>query len=168
MIEQLHASKGTAMNYDIDNSAAERIPWLRTRKIRNCVPAMVFAVGLIAGMPPMGGTTEAGQSMEQTNFHQLEGRWVRADVGCILDLQYITGDGRIRAAYFNPRRINITRAELRMRSNGTIRLFVELRDAGYPGCTYDLLYNPKTDSFVGTYFHATRKQTFDVAFVREK
>ncbi len=156
------------MSNDI-SGAAERIPSFRNQRTRFLIPALVLALCFIAGiLPPMWVPAAAAPPSERTDFHHLEGRWVRADVGCILDLQYITGDGRIRAAYFNPRRINITRAELRIRSNGTIRLFIELRDAGYPGCTYELLYNPKTDSFVGTYFHAARKQTFDVAFVRKK
>ncbi len=157
------------MNKEVCDSAVDRIPWYRSRRARVLIPVTALTLCFIAGTtPPMAGTTKTSQSSEQTDFHHLEGRWVRPDSGYILDLQHISGDGRVWAAYFNPRRINIARADLRVRSNGTIRLFIELRDTNYPGCTYDLLYNPTTDSFTGTYFHAARKQTYEVEFVRKK
>ncbi len=156
------------MTNDIGNSAA-RIPFFLSKKMRFLIPVLALALCFIAGTtPPMAETAKAEPSSGQTDFHHLEGRWVRPDGGYILDLRHISGDGRVWASYFNPRRINIAHADLRVRSNGTIRLFVELRDTNHSGSTYDLLYNPKTDSFTGTYFHAARKQTYQVEFVRKK
>jgi hypothetical protein len=45
---------------------------------------------------------------------------------------------------------------------------VELRDANYPGCTYNLKYDPQTDQLFGQYFQAALQETFDVTFARVK
>ncbi len=157
------------MSNDIGNSATERMPWFSSGRIRFLMHILVFALSIVAAVLMAGAAAlKAGHSSEQTDFHHLEGRWVRPDGGYILDLRYISGDGKVRAAYFNPRRINVSRAELRLRNDGTIRLFVELRDVNYPVSTYDLFYNPKSDRFVGTCFQAARKLTRDVEFVRVK
>ncbi len=48
------------------------------------------------------------------------------------------------------------------------RLFLELRGAGYPGSTYELLHDPRGDFLAGVYFQAALGQSFDVVFVRKK
>jgi len=48
------------------------------------------------------------------------------------------------------------------------RLFIELRDAGYPGSTYELIHDPRSDLLSGVYFQAAMGQRFDVVFVRKK
>ena len=45
-------------------------------------------------------------------------------------------------------------------------VFIELRDANYPGCTYALSYNPANDQLVGIYFQAAMQQEFEVIFER--
>jgi hypothetical protein len=159
------------MNNNTGHSAAARIPCFRNRRTRILIPGLLIALSIVADtQSSMTGAipAEAGQAKGQTDIRYLEGRWVRPDGGYILDLMRIGGDGKVRAAYFNPRRINVARAELHYRDDGTIRLFIELRDVNYPGSTYNLLYDPKTDSFVGTYFQAVQKATYDVEFVRSK
>jgi hypothetical protein len=42
---------------------------------------------------------------------QLVGRWMRTDGGYILELSVPVQGGLIMAAYFNPRSINVSRAE---------------------------------------------------------
>jgi hypothetical protein len=153
------------------SSASARIPCFHDRRARILIPMLVFVLSIIAGiLPPMTGApaAEAGQSQEQTDVRRLEGRWVRPDGGYILDLRNIQINGRVQAAYFNPRRINVARAELRFRNDGTIGLFIELRDVNYPGSTYNLNYDPKSDRFIGSYFQAVQKVTYDVEFVRSK
>jgi hypothetical protein len=71
------------------------------------------------------------------------------------------------AAYFNPRPIKVYRAEAG-RKDGTITLYVELRDINYPGSKYNLVYDAKTDRLRGTYFQAVERQTFQIEFVRTK
>ena len=96
---------------------------------------------------------------------QLVGKWQRTDGGYILGLRNPTFDGRLTAAYFNPRSINVSRSGWVL-EDGNLLVFVELRDQGYPGSTYTLAYQPDTDRLVGSYFQAAVQQQFEVVFQR--
>jgi hypothetical protein len=98
-------------------------------------------------------------------FQKLIGRWVRPDGGYVIEIRKIGSGGKMEAAYFNPRPINVSQAEVVRKKEG-LEVFVELRDTGYPGSTYTLTYNPRQDMLTGIYFQATIGQTFDVLFVR--
>ena len=76
-------------------------------------------------------------------------------------------EGSVQASYFNPRPINVSRAEVG-RTDGSLTVFVELRDVNYPGSAYNLRYDPATDRLTGTYFQAVERQTYDIEFVRIK
>ena len=97
----------------------------------------------------------------------LVGRWLRPDGGYVLELSDPAPDGLLKAAYFNPRPINVSRAEWKVQGDH-LRAFVELRDVNYPGSTYTLTYRPATDRLVGIYFQAVLRQQFDVEFARTK
>ena len=122
-----------------------------------------FAVSSHAAAQNAGGSTKAALS----DFKRLEGKWQRPDGGYVLELKEIGKDGAVKAAYFNPRPINVARAELKRR-DGMLTLFVELRDINYPGSKYNLQYDPGLDRLIGTYFQAVEKQTYDIEFVRVK
>lgn len=129
---------------------------------------LVFA-GVVAtclAMPP-ALASDSPQSAGQLDEQRLVGRWVRPDGGYVLELKEVQPDGTLKAAYFNPRPINVSRAEIR-RSEGETTIFVELRDVNYPGSTYTLRYNPGTDRLAGTYFQAVHGQTYSVEFVRAR
>jgi hypothetical protein len=98
---------------------------------------------------------------------RLVGRWLRPDGGYILEIRHAQTDGRLEAAYLNPRPINVARAEWH-RKEGRLQVFVELRDVNYPGSTYTLDFLPEQDRLVGAYFQAVQQQTFEVEFVRQK
>lgn len=49
-----------------------------------------------------------------------------------------------------------------------IKVEVKLRDVGYPGSAYTLVYVPEKDVLLGSYFQAVSRQYFDVLFVRMK
>ena len=98
---------------------------------------------------------------------RLVGRWVRPDGGYILEIRSAQADGKLDAAYLNPRSIKVSRAEWR-REDGRLLVFVELRDVNYPGSTYNLRLVPDKDRLVGAYYQAVQKQTFDVEFARQK
>lgn len=98
-------------------------------------------------------------------FDRLRGRWLRADGGYVLEIRSVSPDGKVDAAYLNPRPIHVARAEA-LREGGVLALFVELRDVNYPGSTYRLAYDPGRDVLAGLYFQAFERQTFDVEFVR--
>jgi hypothetical protein len=97
----------------------------------------------------------------------LKGRWLRPDGGYIIQIRSIDGSGKIDAGYFNPRPINVSKAQATGES-GKIKVFIELRDTGYPGSSYTLTYDPEDDVLRGVYYQAVIKQSFDVYFTRMK
>jgi uncharacterized protein (DUF2147 family) len=99
-------------------------------------------------------------------FENLIGRWRRPDGGYIIAIRGIGADGRMDAAYLNPRSINVAQAKVSWKKNRQ-EVFIELRDTGYPGSTYTLDYNSSQDVLSGIYFQAALNQSFEVVFVRE-
>jgi len=134
--------------------------------------AVVTALGSAEyRVPGVSGHAEAGQpaasSPAQPDAQRLVGRWVRPDGGYILELREVAKEGSLKAAYFNPRPINVARA-VWSRKDGALTVFVELRDVNYPGSTYTLQYDPVSDRLKGTYFQAVEKQAFTIEFVRTR
>jgi len=103
----------------------------------------------------------------KAEFESLKGRWLRPDGGYVLEIGEIDAGGKMVARYFNPRPINVSRAEASL-DGATTQVFIELRDTNYPGSTYTLTYDPVSDQLKGTYFQAALQQSFDVVFVRMK
>jgi len=114
--------------------------------------------------------SETGESQSgptaAIEFHKLIGPWLRPDGGYVIDIRNISAGGMMEAAYFNPRPINVSRAEV-ARKKGSLEVFIELRDTGYPGSTYTLVYDPQQDVLSGIYYQATIGQSFEVIFVRK-
>ena len=104
---------------------------------------------------------------QESTTQRLIGNWVRTDGGYIIAVRSVDPEGRVDAAYFNPRPINVSRAEAAVKGK-TAKLFIELRDEGYPGSTYTLEYDSTNDALVGVYFQAVLQQSFNVIFVRLK
>jgi hypothetical protein len=119
--------------------------------------------GRQAGAPP--GVAPKAAETPKPAFEKLTGRWQRADGGYIIEVRSVEPGGRMNAAYFNPRPINVAKAEA-SQGGGAVSVFIELRDVNYPGSTYSLTYDPANDSLKGIYFQAAIKQTFDVYFIR--
>jgi hypothetical protein len=99
------------------------------------------------------------------DFSPLLGRWQRADGGYVIEVRNIQPDGRMDAGYFNPRPINVARARASVLGD-KIKIEVELRDKGYPGSAYTLIYAADKDALFGYYYHAPTRQNLDVVFVR--
>lgn len=142
--------------------------------MRRFFPVVALAMVCVPGaFLPTPGTTlvEAGQPTaqpsRQTDLERLAGRWVRLDGGYVLALGEVTKEGSVKASYFNPRSINVSRAEVR-RVSGALTVLVELRDVNYPGSTYALQYDPASDRLKGAYFQAVEKQTYVGEFARAK
>jgi hypothetical protein len=110
------------------------------------------------------GATAAAPAL---TFQSLKGRWLRQDGGYIIEIRDVDAAGKLNAAYFNPQPIKVSRAEA-SQDSGAIKVFIELRDVGYPGSTYTLTYEPASDQLKGAYFQAALRQTYDVVFVRLK
>lgn len=99
------------------------------------------------------------------DFKDLIGRWIRRDGGYVIEIRSIDAQGKMDAGYYNPRPINVSVAEV-SKDNNIVKVFVELRDAGYPGSTYSLAYIPSENMLIGVYYQAKLGQTFEVIFVK--
>jgi hypothetical protein len=115
--------------------------------------------------PPGPATASAPTGEAPAELRPLLGEWVRPDGGYVLSVRDIAEDGEATVAYLNPRPIHVQRARAGM-NDGTVELFVELRDRGYPGSTYTLAHDPGADQLEGIYFQATQRASYDVVFVR--
>jgi hypothetical protein len=111
--------------------------------------------------------TGAGGTVFAADFTPLIGRWQRTDGGYIIEVRSIEADGKMATGYFNPRPIHVSRAQVSTYKD-YLKVEVELRDRGYPGSTYTLIYDSDRDTLIGHYFHAASGQNFDVVFVRRR
>ena len=116
--------------------------------------------------PPAAKESVAAPEVK-AGFDSLKGRWLRPDGGYVIEIKAIDANGNMVAAYFNPRPINVSRAEASQEGAAT-KVFIELRDTNYPGATYTLTYDPQSDQLKGVYFQPALQQSFDVVFVRMK
>jgi len=143
---------------------------------------VILTVGVFAGMAVLishsrhtGAQSTAPPTAKEAvakpdsnkGFESLKGRWQRPDGGYVLDIKNVDANGKLAAGYFNPRPINVSRAEATL-DGTTIKLFIELRDVNYPGATYHLTFDPEKDQLRGVYFQPALQQKFDVFFVRMK
>jgi len=128
-----------------------------------------FAVALIIGICILSVSILfiIQRSKRMDDQHMIVGRWIRPDGGYIIHIIDVLPDGTLDAAYYNPRPIHVAKAEAAKGKDG-LEIFIELRDTGYPGATYELLYNPEKDTLIGLYYQPTVEQYFDVIFVRMK
>lgn len=131
--------------------------------------AVLFFVSLCFAIssPAWAQNENGNRDGALSDYQRLEGKWQRPDGGYILQLMEIGKDGTMKATYFNPRPINVFKAEWNRKKN-TINVFVELRDINYPGSKYNLQYDPKADRMKGTYYQAVHGKTYNIEFVRTK
>ena len=104
-------------------------------------------------------------SAPQSDFNDLIGRWIRKDGGYVIEIKSIDAKGKMDAGYYNPRPINVSVAEA-SKDNNIVKVFIELRDVGYPGSTYSLAYIPSENMLIGIYYQAKLGQTFEVIFIK--
>ena len=130
-----------------------------------------FAVFLFVWQSCSPALAGQEQDTQQSNGYslakELEGRWVRDEGGYSLVLQDIKADGSIKAFYLNPRSINVHEASWKFEDD-RLFLYVEMRDANYPGSYYTLMYRAANDTLWGSYYQAVQKQTHKVHFSRGK
>jgi hypothetical protein len=134
-------------------------------------PAPSAPAAVVATNPaPAPSTNAAGANppaTAPTEFAKLKGRWLRPDGGYVIEIKDILTGGKLSAAYFNPRSINVSQAEARKEA-GAVKVFIELRDENYPGATYKLTFDPEHDVLAGDYFQPLAGQTYQVQFERIK
>lgn len=120
-----------------------------------------FSILLILMWLAMTGIASAA------DLSALLGRWQRTDGGYVIEIRSVAPDGKMEAGYFNPRPINVEKAQA-FKDKDHIKVEMTLRDVGYPGSAYTLVYVPDKDVLLGYYYHAVSRQNFDVLFVRMK
>lgn len=147
------------------------------------IQALLISVALLICLPGCGSKpatieTPAAPSFVVTNapapvepvtneFAVLKGRWQRGDGDYLIEVRNADPGGKLDTGYFNPGPIKVSQAQA-SRRNDSLQIFVELRDVNYPGCTYKLTYDAKSDQLFGQYYQAAMQQTYDVAFGRVK
>lgn len=126
---------------------------------------LVIAIGVITYL--FYTSTPSIKENGTTEARILSGKWVRQDGGYTLHLEDIKHDGSLKAYYFNPKSINVGKANWEVVGKN-LSVFVKLQDVNYPGSKYTLIYIKDKDVLAGTYYQATSKQTFEVYFLREQ
>ncbi len=139
--------------------AAVLIPPAGCRKAEPAVPA--------APPPAAAAPTPTTAADSAAEPRRLVGRWQRSDSDYTIEVASAGADGSIEARYFNPQPIHVSRAAWKTDA-GRLLLFVELKDRGYPGNNYALVYDPGSDALVGEYRHLGLNETYEVAFSRLK
>ena len=116
-----------------------------------------------------GTVSEPVKPQAQKTFDRsiLVGDWIRTDAEYRIAISELRDDGTLKAGYFNPNAINVGKAGWSF-SEGTMKIYVELRDDNYPGSNYNLVYYPDKDLLAGKYFQAVEGVTYDVGFFRKK
>jgi hypothetical protein len=115
------------------------------------------------------GKTEPGKAAPavapKSDYQKLVGKWLRPDGGYVIEIKSVAADGKMEAGYFNPNPIHVSQAAA-SREGSVTKVFIELRDENYPGCTYKLTYDPGNDRFSGVYFQASQQQFYNIEFIR--
>lgn len=130
------------------------------------VSLCTVAIGSVAATAVAQVVPKAAIQTESA-FSVLPGRWVRPDGGYVINIRSVDASGKVDAAYANPNPLPFSSAEA-TREGKVIKLFFELRAAGYNGSTYTLAYDPAADVLKGVYFQAVAQQKFDVYFTRAR
>jgi hypothetical protein len=135
--------------------------------IRNVLTAFagtvaVLSSGTLAQTPPIAPTGSAILA-----FDVLVGRWARTEGPYVITISAVDENGKLDASYANPRPLPFHASEV-TRDGSALKLFFELRAAGYGGSTYTLKYDAASDSLRGVYDQVVVKQKFDVVFIRAK
>lgn len=149
------------------------------RTTKNTFIATLVLVSMACNSSDTAGTATAkagsGETVGQTappktavKKSMLTCTWVRTDAPYNIKIDGLADGGSMVATYFNPKPIHVGKASW-AEANGTISVYVELRDENYPGSNYTLYYNmPEKDLLVGKYFQAIEGVTYDVGFQRAK
>ncbi len=129
-------------------------------------PTLFAILGLSLFMSPALAQTQLSQapsvppataSTAKAAFGVLPGRWVRIQGGYVITINSVEADGRLDANYANPRPLPFHTAVATSDGN-SLKLFFELRAAGYNGSTYTLNYDAANDRLMGVYDQAVVKQ----------
>lgn len=154
---------------------------MKQKNIINCLLFAAFAITCFGCNQPKetDATEEAAEVAKtvsepvkpvqqvSTDKNKIVGNWVRTDAPYNLKITNVSAGGGLKAEYFNPKSIHVGKASW-TNTNGTLNIYVELRDENYPGSNYTLFYLAERDMLAGKYFQAVAGETYDVGFMRAK
>jgi hypothetical protein len=146
----------------IGEKAMNRVPFAIIGLSLSIIPA--WAQTQLSPPTPVPPATE---SAAKATFGVLSGRWVRVQGGYVITINSVDVDGRLDASYANPRPLPFHTA-VATSDGSNLKLFFELRAAGYGGSTYTLTYDAANDRLTGVYDQVVVKQKFEVVFVRSR
>lgn len=130
---------------------------------------MCILLVLAAGLPGLSAQAQTPSGEKPINsdseYAVLLGKWERPDGGYQITIKSAEADGKLDAAYANPRPLAFSKAEA-SRDGDAIKVFFELRAGGYNGSTYTLVYDPTEDELRGVYYQAVAQQKYDIQFQR--
>lgn len=132
------------------------------KRVVNVLLLVIFLTPLTVSA---GSSIAASLSAHSPDMLALQGRWIRTDAAYVIELSYAL-DSSLRAAYFNPKPINVEKTET-AEQGGIVHVLIELQDVNYPGSTYVLSYDRVQDTLKGIYFLPASKQSYAVGFVRQ-
>ena len=169
-----HAATGEdtrAPGLVVNRSRGRRIPWF-------LAAGLTLLLGCGQPATPGGETSSPAATSNATaaaptnpqpkaEFQPLIGKWLRTDSDYLIEIRSVDAEGKLAAAYYNPQPIHV--AQARAFSEGDkVKVVIELRDVGYPGCVYHLNFDKAQDQLTGTYFQAAMNETYQIAFLRAK
>jgi hypothetical protein len=121
-----------------------------------------------ATSPPTEASTtnpSTAVAVVKPEFQKLNGKWQRPDGGYVVEVKSVDNSGTMDVSYYNPKSIHVSKAQA-SRDGTATKVFIELRDVNYPGSTYNLTYESKSDQLLGIYYQAALQQSFEVFFTR--
>jgi hypothetical protein len=127
-------------------------------------PAVLAVLAVCLGLQAIVVSPALSQPF---NFDVIAGEWARTDGNYTILVRDIKTDGSADVGYFNPGKIHVAESNVSIQE-GLIKLFVKLKDKGYPGSTYTLYYYAEKDALVGHYYQAAMNRTFKVIFLRKR
>ena len=137
---------------------------VRTFLIGAIFSLLVGAVHAQEGLQPKYDISPSIAKLpEQVDFF---GTWLRSDGTYKVEIEAGKDAGTVVARYFNPDPINVESSHFD-EIEGQPRLEFVLRDEGYPGSAYRLIYLAERRVLVGTYARPDAEPS-QVFFVREE
>ena len=97
---------------------------------------------------------------------KLVGRWLRPDVGYVLEIQKVGADGKLDVIYSAPRPVQVGKATA-TQSGGVIKVIIEIKDPSLAGSTYTMTFDSQAERLNGVYHQAALGENSDIFFVRE-
>ncbi|MEN8189203.1 MAG: hypothetical protein ABFS19_05105 [Thermodesulfobacteriota bacterium] len=133
---------------------------------RRLIVSLLLGAVSIFCISPIIFANQTDPAPAPLDYRVINGQWQRTDGNYLLKVSDVQTDGKVTAAYFNPRPVHIAQADISPQKE-LIKLFIKFDDKGYTGSTYKLYYFAEKDALVGFYHQAEIDKLFEVVFLRK-